>query len=457
MTTKKLFLAAVFSISFLAFDGHKAFAINEFCQPDQTTYERIGNAFKALDIRKTVQNMLTSAITDGAMNIVANRNPQQMMECAWYILDQERAASVAAGTPFQHEDLLTAIETDCPEIAQAQPNCSDFVEAYNAQTSNSNKNGLAFNQTTTSGSLLGIANTVEGVVKTEPLPTNLAYFWNDTIAKVPFAGTALAAEVKYANAPLIDTILTIWKTSRNIAFGVLAIVMLVIGIMIMTRKKLSPQLVVTAQYTLPRIALAVILIVFSYPIGAVLASSMRYLADLMGAVVLGSASTNSLSGGGIAGIIAYILSSLLFATGAALPIMIVVTVSILVIVVLYITIWIKAILLFMKLIISIIFAPISFALSAIPGNEGMMSNWFKQALVNVLSYVGMFTFLNVGVLIIREITRAPSAFNGTNVAGFFVVILLPGIFIWILLQTLKVPGKIQTFIMGDPRKPGGRK
>jgi hypothetical protein len=456
MNPKAAICTLISLIGIIGISTNTAYAANAFCQPDQTVFSKIGDAFKSLDIRKTVQNMMTSAMTDGLMNMVANRSPKQMMECSWYVLDQGSKAATATGVPFKDQKLLDKINADCPEIKTSNPNCTDFVSTYDSKTSSIDVGGqmLGYNQTTTSGSLLGLANTLEGAVTTEPLPTNLAYFWNDSIKNVPFADTALAADTEYGNAPLISAVLGIWKTVRNVAFGLLSIVMLVIGSMIITRKKLSPQLVVTAQYALPRIALAVILIVFSYPVGAVMASSMRYLTDLLAGVIQGAASTGGVSLGSL---LAAIFVGVLAVVGVAAPILIATAVFLLVIVVLYIAVWIKAILLYMKLIVSIIFAPVSFALGAIPGNEAMTGNWFKHALVNVLSYVGMFTFLQVGWFILMEVIKTPSQLGGTGVTSFFTFLLLPVITIWVLLQTLKVPGKIETLIMGDPKKPGGRK
>jgi len=46
------------------------------------------------------------------------------------------------------------------------------------------------------------------------------------------------------------------------------LLLVVMGIMIMTRKKINPQAVVTVQNVLPRVAISVVLVFFSYAIGA---------------------------------------------------------------------------------------------------------------------------------------------------------------------------------------------
>jgi hypothetical protein len=61
-------------------------------------------------------------------------------------------------------------------------------------------------------------------------------------------------------------LLPIWKVFRNVAYLLMAVVMVVIGFMVMFRKKIDPKTVVTAQNAIPRVIIALILITFSYAI-----------------------------------------------------------------------------------------------------------------------------------------------------------------------------------------------
>ncbi len=61
-------------------------------------------------------------------------------------------------------------------------------------------------------------------------------------------------------------LLPIWKAFRNIAYLLMALVMIVLGFMVMFRKKIDPKTVVTAQNAIPRVVIALILITFSYAI-----------------------------------------------------------------------------------------------------------------------------------------------------------------------------------------------
>ena len=83
-------------------------------------------------------------------------------------------------------------------------------------------------------------------------------------------------------------LLPIWKSFRNVAYLLLAVIMIVIGFMVMLRKKIDPKTVVTVQNALPRIILTLVLITFSYAIVGILIDFM-YLILLIVVVILGTA------------------------------------------------------------------------------------------------------------------------------------------------------------------------
>lgn len=72
----------------------------------------------------------------------------------------------------------------------------------------------------------------------------------------------------------LQPLLGIWKAFRNIAYGLIAIIAIVIGFMVMLRKKIDPKTVVTVQNSIPRIVIALILVTFSYAI-------VGFMIDLM--------------------------------------------------------------------------------------------------------------------------------------------------------------------------------
>jgi len=83
-------------------------------------------------------------------------------------------------------------------------------------------------------------------------------------------------------------ILPIWKAFRDIAFALLAIVMLMIGLMIMFRAKVNPQTVANVENTIPRVVVTIILIWFSFPIATLIIDFM-YVIIAAGIGVIGTA------------------------------------------------------------------------------------------------------------------------------------------------------------------------
>ncbi len=76
----------------------------------------------------------------------------------------------------------------------------------------------------------------------------------------------------------LDPILPLWKASRNVAYGVLVLAILILSFMVMFRVKINPQTVITVQSAIPKVVVALILITFSYAIAG-------FAVDLMYAVI----------------------------------------------------------------------------------------------------------------------------------------------------------------------------
>ena len=86
-------------------------------------------------------------------------------------------------------------------------------------------------------------------------------------------------------SPLLD----LWKAFRNIAYALLAVIMIVVGFMVMFRRKIDPKTVVTVQNAIPRIVIALLLVTFSYAIVGVMIDLM-YLAIVLSVSVISGAS-----------------------------------------------------------------------------------------------------------------------------------------------------------------------
>ncbi|MFH2109499.1 MAG: hypothetical protein ABII16_03560 [Patescibacteria group bacterium] len=73
-----------------------------------------------------------------------------------------------------------------------------------------------------------------------------------------------------AGTEVLRVILNIWRMFRNFAYIAMTIALLIIGLMIMFKKKLDPRTVVTVSNSLPNIVVALLLITFSYAIGGLM-------------------------------------------------------------------------------------------------------------------------------------------------------------------------------------------
>lgn len=87
---------------------------------------------------------------------------------------------------------------------------------------------------------------------------------------------------------VLDPVLNLWRSSRNIAYVLFVIIIVALAFMIMFRVKISPQVVITVQSALPKIAIALILITFSYAIAGFLVDLMYVFIGLISVVLAGS-------------------------------------------------------------------------------------------------------------------------------------------------------------------------
>lgn len=129
--------------------------------------------------------------------------------------------------------------------------------------------------------LVAIGNSIDAMYTTPP--ADLALWFRDTGQTLGFVSKqAMAQGVGFTG---LQPLLTVWKVFRNIAYLILAIVMIIIGFMVMFRKKIDPKTVVTVQNALPRIVITLLLITFSYAIVGVMIDLM-YLVIALGIGIL---------------------------------------------------------------------------------------------------------------------------------------------------------------------------
>lgn len=431
------------------------------CDPDQAFWEKVGHAFDTTDIRKTTQGVAASSSIDTTANFVSNRRNSQETRCIKHWAEQ-----VVQTFPFNSivarfaRSLLDELEEVCPNLISED--CSELTsnwgtvgkQAYIYQ----NGGRIPFQRAQGSGSLLGIANALQSVSYIEPIPSNLALkaFWNDTVKNIPFAGSALAADVKYNSEwGLVEASLDIWKLFRNLGYGLLAISTMFVGFAIMTRKALPPQTIVTVQYAIPRITLAVVLIAFSFPILAVAVKIAWYLKDLLVNII-----ALSVTGSGVSSLFPVPVGTLYMiykmnayivgATGWASLIILGITGAISVF--FWLLVQLRTILIYVRMVMSGITAPIQFAFGTIPGNEKQISNWFRRLFIDAASLVGMHVYANIIVAILLILLMSPTGHDvpGSS-AKILLIVVYPIFSIWGFFQATRIPGIISNALSQSKR------
>lgn len=132
--------------------------------------------------------------------------------------------------------------------------------------------------------LTGLSNVALAMYQTPPAETSM--YLADVGRTLGFAPRVQAQGVGFSGlAPLLE----LWKAFRNIAYALLAAIMIVVGFMVMFRKKIDPKTVVTVQNAIPRVVVALLLVTFSYAIVGVMIDLM-YLAIVLAASVVSNAS-----------------------------------------------------------------------------------------------------------------------------------------------------------------------
>ncbi len=102
-------------------------------------------------------------------------------------------------------------------------------------------------------------------------PVELQPYFAYMESKIGIAQPAYAQGVGFLG---LSPLLNVWTIFRNVAYGFLTIIMVVIGFMILFRMKIDPRTTVSIQNAIPRIIVTLLLVTFSYPIVGLLIEVM---------------------------------------------------------------------------------------------------------------------------------------------------------------------------------------
>jgi len=295
-------------------------------------------------------------------------------------------------------------------------------------------------------------------------PADLALWYHRTAEDMGFEPKpAYAQGIGFSG---LSVLLPLWQGFRNIAYALLAIVMIVIGFMIMFRKKIDPKTVVTVQNALPKIVLTLLLITFSYAIVGLMIDLMYLVIGIIAALLIpisggalaattGSKYMNSgfwnlfadVFGGGFKSV--NNISNLLLgnigtasqnaASGTAARWIVNVLLGAVVAIALVFA-WIRVVFLlvgaYIQILISLFVGPLQILTEAIPGSTGF-SSWFKNLFANIAIFpitaamlmIGtiLATFNQKGAVWTPPLLSAGGANGWIGVIGLGVLFSIPGI------------------------------
>lgn len=79
----------------------------------------------------------------------------------------------------------------------------------------------------------------------------------------------------------LQVIRELWVASRNIVYGLIVLVAIILAFMVMFRMKISPQVVITIQSAIPKIIISLVLVTFSYAIAGLLVDLMYVVTGII--------------------------------------------------------------------------------------------------------------------------------------------------------------------------------
>lgn len=123
-----------------------------------------------------------------------------------------------------------------------------------------------------SGGLIAMTGSSFSLFNTRPA-SSIAYT-KDAIDNFGIVKNAKAQQNNGTGFNSLNQIQDIWILFRNIAYLLLVVVFVIIGILIMLRVNIDPRTVMTIQNQIPKAIVAIVLITFSYAIGGLLVDAM---------------------------------------------------------------------------------------------------------------------------------------------------------------------------------------
>jgi len=262
-------------------------------------------------------------------------------------------------------------------------------------------------------------------------PASSVEYLADLGSNIGIVKPALAQGTGFA---AFSPILVLWKAFRDIAYLAFVIIFVVVGLMIMFRKKIDPRTVATVQDALPRIVVTLILVTFSYAIGGLIIDISTLITKLIGNAFAstgliaiprpditaipqyqtGAGILNELYTDSIFSLVYPLITSKSIATAIAGPdfwtqevggqalsvlgwITFQVVFAILGFFVMF-KIFFALIGPYVSVVLTIVFAPIQLLVGAIPGSPNSVTKWIKNLIANVAVFPVTMTMLFIAAI-----------------------------------------------------------
>jgi hypothetical protein len=248
-------------------------------------------------------------------------------------------------------------------------------------------------------------------------PVKTSVYVADVLKNANLIPQAYAQGIGFAG---LNPVLNIWKAFRNIAYFAFIVIFVIIGFMIMLRKKISNNAVITIQEALPKIIVTLILITFSYAIAGLVIDLMYFSILLITSVfeqnrILtdADAANTTLFGRNIIGIgIKYftgtsevagqaaeamgtLMDLVLWSWAAGFASIIFYLIFVVAILIALFRTFIQLIMAYLGIILATIFAPIQLLPNAFPGSDAF-GKWIKGLIANAAVFPVAATMVILG-------------------------------------------------------------
>jgi hypothetical protein len=214
----------------------------------------------------------------------------------------------------------------------------------------------------------------------------------------------------------LNPALNLWKAFRNISYGLMVFVVVIFAFMIMFRVKISPQAVITVQSSIPKIAITLIIITFSYAIAGLLIDLMYVVMGILSSIIAANFSDfswtvifQSLAGNSIDyfGLFSsywlmFVVGSLvsIFTSGHIVSLLLTVLAILSIIVMLWYIIKIFFILIknYVEILLLVIFSPVILLVGAL-SPQGGIGGWIKSLVSKLAIYpvIAALLFIRMGL------------------------------------------------------------